>query len=74
MRIKVDLESNALYLRLSESAIKESEEVHSGLIIDYDAEGHIVGLEILNIKEQFKIDDLIGLKLELPTTLNTSET
>ncbi len=73
MRIKVDLESNALYLRISESPIKDSEEVHAGLIVDYDAEGHVVGLEILHIKEQFKLEDLTGLKLELPTTFDTPE-
>lgn len=37
MRIRVDLESDALYFRISEDAIKESEEINKGLIVDYDA-------------------------------------
>jgi uncharacterized protein YuzE len=49
MRLKVDNESDALYLRLDESKIVESEEVSPGVIVDYNDKGVAVGLEILNI-------------------------
>ncbi|MCX9013853.1 MAG: DUF2283 domain-containing protein [Candidatus Methanoperedens sp.] len=67
MRIKVDLESDALYFRISEDPIEESEEISKGLILDYDAKGKVIGIEILDVKGKFKIEDLTGLKLELPT-------
>jgi len=67
MRIKIDLESNALYFRISEDPIEESEEINKGLIVDYDAKGRVVGIEILNLKEKFKMEDLTALKLEMPT-------
>jgi uncharacterized protein YuzE len=67
MRIKVDLESDALYFRISEDQIEESEEISKGLILDYDAKGKVIGIEILDVKSKFKIEDLTGLKLELPT-------
>jgi uncharacterized protein YuzE len=67
MRIKVDLESDALYFRISEDAIEESEEINDGFIVDYDVNGKVVGIEILNVKNKFKLEDLTGLKLELPT-------
>ncbi len=67
MRIKIDLESDALYFRISEDPIEESEEINNGLIVDYDASGKVVGIEILNIKEKFKMEDLTGLKLEMPS-------
>lgn len=67
MRIKIDLESDALYFRISEDTIEESEEISKGLIVDYDADGKVVGIEILNVKEKFKMEDLTGLKLEMPT-------
>ncbi|KCZ70979.1 uncharacterized conserved small protein [Candidatus Methanoperedens nitroreducens] len=69
MRIKVDLESNALYFRISDDPIEESEEVSKGLIVDYDASGRVVGIEILNVKEKFKMEDLTGFKLEMPASL-----
>jgi uncharacterized protein YuzE len=49
MRLKVDRESDALYLRLDESAIVESEEIRPGLILDFDAQGRIVGIEIIHL-------------------------
>ena len=73
MRIKIDLGSDALYFRISEEPREESEEVNSGLIVDYDASGRVVGIEILNVKEKFKLEDLTGLKLEMPTVVNTAE-
>ncbi|KAF5422492.1 MAG: putative protein YuzE [Candidatus Methanocomedens sp.] len=69
MRIKVDLESDALYFRISEDVIEESEEINKGLIVDYDANGKVVGIEILNVKNKFKLEDLTGLKLEIPTVV-----
>ena len=66
MRIKVDLESNALYFRLSENKIEESEEVAKGVIVDYDKTGKVVGLEILNLKERFSLEELSKINVELP--------
>ncbi|MFW6142346.1 MAG: DUF2283 domain-containing protein [Candidatus Saliniplasma sp.] len=68
MRVKVDMESNALYFRLSEKEIVESEGTSSGVMLDYDEDGRIVGIEILNIKNQFSMEDLSNMKVELPTT------
>lgn len=48
MRVRVDHEADAVYLNLTGRPIKESEEVADGIIVDYDAEGRIVGVEILD--------------------------
>lgn len=53
MKVKFDWESNALYIRFSDAPISESEEVRENVILDFDAEGHVVGLEVLNFTEQF---------------------
>ncbi len=68
MRVKVDMESNALYFRLSEEQIVESEETSPGVVLDYDKNGRVVGIEILNIKNQFSVEELSNMKVELPTT------
>lgn len=49
MRLKIDRENDALYLRIDESAIVESEEVYPGVILDFNAENQVVGIEILNL-------------------------
>jgi uncharacterized protein YuzE len=48
MRVRVDHEADAVYLNLTDHEIVESEEVADGIVVDYDAEGRIVGLEILD--------------------------
>jgi uncharacterized protein YuzE len=45
--ITYQAEDDATYIRLSNDRILESEEVAPNIIFDYDAEGRIVGIEIL---------------------------
>jgi uncharacterized protein YuzE len=52
MKLTVDEKSDALYLRLNEAAIVDSEEVQPGVILDYDAQGRVVGVELLGIKDR----------------------
>jgi len=64
MKIKVDRESDALYFRLDETAIVESEEVEPGVILDYDAAGKVVGVEILQISARVAPERLRMLQFE----------
>ena len=52
MKLKVDEKSDALYFRLDDSDIIESEEVSPGIILDYNAEDEVVGVEILNLSKR----------------------
>ena len=64
MRLKVDRESDALYLRLDESAVVESEEVQPGVVLDYDAADNVVGVEILNLSKRVAPERLRVVQLE----------
>lgn len=50
MRVHFDQSANALFIRLNESKIIESEEVYPGVILDFDDRNQVVGIEILKIK------------------------
>jgi uncharacterized protein YuzE len=65
VKISLDKEANALYVRFSESEISETAEVRPGVIIDYDAKGRIVGIEILNASEALAAPELKGLAVEV---------
>jgi uncharacterized protein YuzE len=52
MTLKVDEKANALYLRLDDSRIIESEEVSPGVVLDFNAENQVVGVEILNLSKR----------------------
>jgi len=64
MRIKVDEANDALYFRLDESPVVESEEVQPGIILDYNADGQAVGIEILGIKGRVSEEELKRLQFE----------
>lgn len=49
--IKYDAAANAAYIRFSSETILESEEVSEGIVLDYDAQGHIVGMEVLDARQ-----------------------
>ncbi len=48
MRMRVDAAADAVYLDLIPAEIESSEEVSPGIILDYDASGNLVGIEILD--------------------------
>jgi len=54
MKIKYDKEVDVLYISLSEKKIKESDESKPGIIIDYDKDGAIAGIEILDASKRIK--------------------
>lgn len=58
MRLKVDKENDALYFRLDEASIVESEEVQPGIILDFNAEGKVVGFEMLNLSDRILPEQL----------------
>ena len=52
MKVKYDSEVDILYISFSNEVIFESDEDKKGVILDYSAEGRIVGIEILNASQQ----------------------
>ena len=51
MRIKYDKEADVIYLRFREGKIEESDEIKDGVILDYDAKGNPIAIEVLHAKE-----------------------
>ena len=50
MKTEYDPEANALYVKFSDDKVDRTEELRSGLMVDFDARGHIVGIEMLDAK------------------------
>ena len=64
MKLIIDRESDALYFRLDEDAIVESEEVQPGVILDFNQKGQVVGIEILSLSSRVDVDKLRKLQFE----------
>jgi uncharacterized protein YuzE len=50
-KFEYDPEANAAYIRFSSEPIIESEEVSTGIVLDYDEAGRIVGMEVLDARQ-----------------------
>jgi uncharacterized protein YuzE len=61
MKIKVDKENDALYFRLDENKIVESEEVRPGVILDFDENDRVVGVEFLGVSSRATNEELSNL-------------
>ncbi len=52
MPIKYNIETDIVYIRFSEGKVAESNEDKPGIIIDYDGDGNIVGIEVLDASKK----------------------
>ncbi len=64
MRIRVDRENDALYFRLDETRIAESEEVRPGVILDFDENDQVVGVEFLGISSRASQEELASVQFQ----------
>jgi uncharacterized protein YuzE len=63
MRINYYAETDSLYIDLSSKPSVESREVSEGIILDYDADGNLVGIDIDQASTKLEIKELILSKL-----------
>ena len=64
MKIKVDKENDTLYFRFDENRIVESEEVKPGVILDFDEDDKVVGVEFLGISARASQKELANMQFQ----------
>ena len=64
MKLTIDREADALYLDLDEAPAAESEEISPGVILDYNAAGKVVGIEMLYLSKRVSPEKLGRMQLE----------
>ena len=63
MKLSYYPETDSLYIDLSEKSSVESREISEGVILDYDAEGNLVGIDIDNASTKVHLKELSLRKL-----------
>ena len=63
MKIDIDREADALYLRLDDSQITESQEVAPGIVLDFNAADQVVGIEMLNLSKRTPFLDVSNVQV-----------
>jgi uncharacterized protein YuzE len=66
MKLNYYPETDSLYIDLSERTSVESREISEGVVLDYDADGNLVGIDIDNAGAKVDIRKLTVSKLPAP--------
>ena len=64
MKLHADKDADALYLRLDDSAIVESEELSAGVVLDFNDSHEVVGVEMLQLSRRSSQLNLSSLQFE----------
>jgi uncharacterized protein YuzE len=59
MKMKYYADTDSLYIDLSDGPSVESKEVSDGVVLDYDAHGNLVGIDIDNAKNKVSLEKLV---------------
>jgi uncharacterized protein YuzE len=65
MKVHFDEKADALYVRLDDSQIIDSEEVKPGIILDYNEKNQVVGIEILKVRDRVAMSHLKQMQFEV---------
>ncbi len=65
MRVQFDEKADAIYLRFDDSQVVESEEVHPGIILDFNDKEEVVGVEVLHVKNRIPLANLKQMRFEV---------
>ena len=69
MKLNYYPETDSLYIDLSSKPSKESVEISEGIVLDYDDDGHITGIDIDNASHKIDLNEIILNKI--PARLQT---
>ena len=69
MKLSYYPETDSLYIDLSEQPSVDSQEISEGIVLDYDASGNLVGIDIDNASTKVQLKELTLSKL--PTEVQT---
>jgi uncharacterized protein YuzE len=64
MIVKLDKDADALYFRLDESRIVESEEIQPGVILDFDELNQVIGVEFLGVSLRANKEELNTIQFQ----------
>jgi uncharacterized protein YuzE len=65
MKLNYYPDTDSLYIDLSEQSSVESREIAEGIVLDYDAAGHLVGIDIDNASRKVELKQLTLSRLRL---------
>ena len=66
MEISLDLKADALYIKFQAGKFAKNKRIDEDTIIDLDAKGRLLGIEMLNVTKKVSVKDLSDVSVKLP--------
>lgn len=66
MEISLDLKADALYIKFQTGKFAKNKKIDSDTIIDLDAKGRLLGIEMLNVTKKVPVKELSDVSVKLP--------
>ena len=73
MKLRYYADTDSLYIELSDKPSADSREVAPGIVMDFDADKQLVGIDIQNAKKQANLSDQDRVLLSEPDDLSEEE-
>jgi len=67
MKLNYYKETDSLYIDLAEKTSAASKEISEGIVLDYDVDGNLVGIDIDNASKKVQLKELTLRKLPFET-------
>ena len=67
MRLNYYPDTDSLYIDLSPRPSAESREVSEGVLLDYDADGNLVGIDIDNASRKLDLSEVVTSQIPIAT-------
>ncbi len=64
MKIEYDQKADALYIQFRRVFVEDNVDVEGGVTVDFDKEGHIVGIEVLGARKRFGAKAIANISIE----------
>lgn len=64
MKIEYSKSGDALYVHFKEEYVARSTEIEDGIVLDFDKDGQLIGIEILDVSQRFSLADLVNVNIE----------
>ena len=64
MKIEYSKTADALYVGFKEADVTRSTEIEEGVVLDFDSENHLIGVEILDASRRLTYRDLVNVNIE----------
>lgn len=64
VKIEYSKTADAIYVYFKQDVVAKSKEIEDGIVVDFDENGQLIGLEVLDVSQRFSLSDIVNVSIE----------